>query len=266
MEGLVCLCLEAAPGYISLAVSAHPRPPATIASPLHTLFHTVPSSPSLSQRLQILDKSCGLGYNPLVCEGPRSSLSLKRPPHLHYHCATRFFYLIPFTHLLLTLDSSGVLPTFAIDYDPLLYEAPSKFILFSPPSIPQFFTRPSTLHTTLHTTVDSSHTRRLMNSIDHRIAKLRRHRDRCLRLLTTRHPATEAALGSVWFKQYRKAQDKIDCLQRQVSRLVKLCRHRDRCLRFLTNRYPTLEAAKGSKRYQQYRAAEVRIDCLQRQA
>jgi hypothetical protein len=41
-----------------------------------------------------------------------------------------------FTHLLLTLDSSGVLPTFAIDYDPLLYEAPSKFILSSPPSIP----------------------------------------------------------------------------------------------------------------------------------
>jgi hypothetical protein len=120
MEGLVCLYLEAAPGYISLAVSAHPRPPATIASPLHTLFHTVPSSPSLSQRLRILDKSRGLGYNPLVCEGPRSSLSLKRPLHLYYHCATRFFYLIPFTHLLLTLDSSGVLPTFAIDYDPLV--------------------------------------------------------------------------------------------------------------------------------------------------
>lgn len=159
-----------------------------------------------------------------------------------------------FTHLLLTLDSSGVLPTFAIDYDPLLYEAPSKFILSSPPSIPQFFTRLSTLHSTLHTTlytaVDSSHTRRLMNSIDHRIARLRRHRDRCLRLLTTRHPVTEAALGSVWFKQYRKAQDKIDCLQRQVSRLVKLCRHRDRCLRFLTNRYPILEAATGSKWYQ----------------
>jgi hypothetical protein len=192
MEGLVCLCLKAAPGYISLAVSAHPRPPATIASPLYTLFHTVPCLPSLSQRLRILDKSRGLGYNPLVCKGPRSSLSLKRPPYLH-HYTTRFFYLIPFTHLLLTLDSSGVLPTFAIDYDPLLYEAPSKFILSSPPSIPQFFTRPSTLHTT----VDSSHTRRLINSIDHRIARLRRHRNRCLRLLTTRHPATEAALGSV---------------------------------------------------------------------
>jgi hypothetical protein len=105
-----------------------------------------------------------------------------------------------------------------------------------------------------------------MNSIDHRIARLRRHRNRCLRLLTTRHPTTEAALGSVWFKQYRKAQDKIDCLQRQASRLVKLCRHRDNCLRFLTNRYPILEAAKGSKWYQQYRAAEVRVDCLQRQA
>jgi hypothetical protein len=94
MEGLVCPCLEAAPGYISLAVSAHPRPPATISSPLHTLFHTVPSLPSLSQRLRILDKSRGLGYDPLVCEGPRSSLSLKRPPHLH-HCALGSFTSSP---------------------------------------------------------------------------------------------------------------------------------------------------------------------------
>jgi hypothetical protein len=46
------------------------------------------------------------------------------------------FTLSSFTHLLLTLDSSGVLPIFAINYDPLLYEAPSKFILSSPPSIP----------------------------------------------------------------------------------------------------------------------------------
>jgi len=97
MEGLVCLCLEAAPGYISLAISAHPRRLATIASPLHTLFHTVPvpSLSSLSQRLRILDKSRGLGCDPLVCEGPRSSLSLKRPPLLYHHYATRFFYLIP---------------------------------------------------------------------------------------------------------------------------------------------------------------------------
>ena len=56
--------------------------------------------------------------------------------------------------------------------------------------------------------------RRLMNSIDHRIVRLRRYRDRCLRFLTTRYPTIEAALGSVWFKQYRKAQDKIDFLQR----------------------------------------------------
>jgi hypothetical protein len=94
-----------------------------------------------------------------------------------------------------------------------------------------------------------------MNSIDHRIVRLRRHRDKCLRILTTRCPAIEAALGSVWFKQYRKAQDKIDFLQRQVSRIIKLCRHRNRCLRLLTTRYPILEAAKGSKWYQEYRKA-----------
>jgi hypothetical protein len=95
-----------------------------------------------------------------------------------------------------------------------------------------------------------------MNSIDHRIVRLRRRRDKCLRFLTTRYPTIEAALGSVCFKQYKKAQDKIDCLQRQASRIVKLCRHRDRCLRFLTNRYPTLEAAKGSKWYQQYKITQ----------
>ena len=47
MAGLVCLYLEAAPDYISHAVSAHLRLPPTIVSPLHTPFHTVLSSPSL---------------------------------------------------------------------------------------------------------------------------------------------------------------------------------------------------------------------------
>jgi len=94
MAGLVCLCLEAAPGYINLTVSSHPRPPATIASPLH-IFSTLFPLHLLSQRLRILDKSRGLGCDPLVCEGPRSSLSLKRPPLLYHHYATRFFYLIP---------------------------------------------------------------------------------------------------------------------------------------------------------------------------
>jgi hypothetical protein len=46
------------------------------------------------------------------------------------------FILSSFIDLLLTLDSSGVLPTFALDYNPLLYKAPSKFILSLPPFIP----------------------------------------------------------------------------------------------------------------------------------
>jgi hypothetical protein len=42
---------------------------------------------------------------------------------------TRFFYSSAFTHHLLTLDSSGVLPTSPLTTIPLLYEAPSKCIL-----------------------------------------------------------------------------------------------------------------------------------------
>jgi hypothetical protein len=46
------------------------------------------------------------------------------------------FTLSSFTHLLLTLDNSSVLFTFAINYNPLFYKVPSKFILSSPPFIP----------------------------------------------------------------------------------------------------------------------------------
>ena len=42
---------------------------------------------------------------------------------------TRFFYSSSFTHHLLTLDSSGVLLTSLLIIIPLLYEAPSKYIL-----------------------------------------------------------------------------------------------------------------------------------------
>lgn len=103
-----------------------------------------------------------------------------------------------------------------------------------------------------------------MNSIPCRIRKLRAHCNRCLRFLTNRYPTIEAALWSVWFKQYRKAQDKIDYLQRQASRFCKLRAHCDRCLCFLTNCYLTIKAAKGPKWYQEYRKAQIRIDCLQR--
>jgi hypothetical protein len=57
---------------------------------------------------------------------------------------------------------------------------------------------------------------RLMNSIDHRIVRLCRHRDRCLRFLTTRYPILEAAKGSKWYQEYRRAQVRINCLQRQA--------------------------------------------------
>jgi hypothetical protein len=215
MAKLVCLSLAAAPGYIS---SRGFYPPSTSSNHRTSFAHSFPHCSLFTFFLSEASNSRQVSWpwlrSPRL-QGPRSSLSLKRPPHLHYQGATRFFYLISFTHLLLTLDSSGIVLTFAIDYDPLLYEAPSKFILFSPPSITQFL-RPSTLHTTLHTTVDSSHTRRHMNSIDHRIVRLRRHRDRCLRFLTNRYPTLEVATRSKWYQQYRAAEVRIDCLQRQA--------------------------------------------------
>ena len=61
------------------------------------------------------------------------------------------FTLSSFTYLLLTLDSSGVLPTFAIDYNPLLFEALHTLILYTAVDFAhnsahdrQFFTHPST--------------------------------------------------------------------------------------------------------------------------
>ncbi|KAF4633412.1 hypothetical protein G7Y89_g4704 [Cudoniella acicularis] len=75
-------------------------------------------------------------------------------------------------------------PYLAINYDPPLR---STLEVYSP-------RHPLYLHHPLH--LDSSHNRRLINSTDHRIVRLRQHRDRCLRFLTTRYPTIEAALRS----------------------------------------------------------------------
>ncbi len=151
---------------------------------LCTLFsNTAPSSPSLSQRLRILDKHRGFAAIPSSAKalGVRCLLNV-----LHISTTTVQLgssTLSSFTHLLLTLDSSGVLPTFVIDYDPLLFEALRTAVDSAHDSglctrlwtlhttldsahDSRLCTRLWTLHTTLHTTVDSSHTRRPMNSID----------------------------------------------------------------------------------------------------
>ncbi|PVH70986.1 hypothetical protein DL98DRAFT_617099 [Cadophora sp. DSE1049] len=143
MAGLVCLCLEAAPGYISLAVSAHPRPAVTIASPLHALFHTVPSF----NFSRTLDESRGLGCDPLLHEDSDSSslFSPRRPPHLHHHSAIRFlhsFLLRPPTSFTFFLSKASDLEHSRVLVSSpcprhylLLCEAASKFILSSPLSI-----------------------------------------------------------------------------------------------------------------------------------
>ncbi|KAH8799422.1 hypothetical protein F5884DRAFT_811932 [Xylogone sp. PMI_703] len=171
MAGLVCLCLEAAPGYISLAVSAHPRPAVTIASPLHALFHTVPSSPSLELSTSPVALAAIPSFTKTfqvyfllaalyVCTTTLQLGSLFIPPsptHLHS---------LSFFRRFRTLNSRQfpcLLPALDIDYDLLLCEAPSRLILSSPPST--FPPPPLQL--------DSSHDRRLMNSIDHYIVRLR---------------------------------------------------------------------------------------------
>jgi hypothetical protein len=104
--------------------------------------------------LAALDTS--LGRDPLVREDSPSSLSPRRPPHLHHHYTTRFFYSSSFTHLLLTLDSSGVfsLPLTLTTIPSSTKHPRSLFSPRRPPylhhlSTTRLFTRPPTLHTTI---------------------------------------------------------------------------------------------------------------------
>ena len=197
---LVCLCLAAAPGYIS---SRSFHPPSTSSNYCISFAYSFSTLFPL-HFLSLSHRGFEFSSSPVALAAiPSSAKALEvccLSNVLHNSTITiqlGSFTLSPFTYLLLTLDSSGILLTFAINYNPLLYKAPSKFILSSPPFILQFFTQLSTLHTTLHTTVDSSHTCRLINSINYRLVKLRRHYNKCFRLLTTRHPITEVALRSV---------------------------------------------------------------------
>lgn len=56
-----------------------------------------------------------------------------------------------------------------------------------------------------------------MNSLDRRVARLVGHRDRCLRFLAHHHPTLEAAKDTKWYRQYRTAQARIDCLRRRAQ-------------------------------------------------
>jgi hypothetical protein len=102
MADLVPLCHEAAPGYIS---SRSFRPPSTFSNH-HTsvkrFFSTLFPLHFLPHRGFELDESRSLSCDPLVCEGSRSLLSLRRAPYLHYYYTHSVLLLI-----LLHLSSSN---------------------------------------------------------------------------------------------------------------------------------------------------------------
>jgi hypothetical protein len=136
MARLVYLCLAAARGYIS---SRSFHLPSTSSNYRISFAHSFPHCSLFTFSLRGFEFST----SPVALAAIPSSAKALEVCYLSnvLHISTTTMQLgsftsSSFTHLLLTLDSSGVLPTFAIDYDPLLYEAPSKFILSSPLSIP----------------------------------------------------------------------------------------------------------------------------------
>jgi hypothetical protein len=141
MADLVCLCLAAAPGYISLAVSAHPRPLATVASlELSTSPWPWVRFPPSRRLFKFIFSSPPSKFAPPLCHSALHSFLL-RPPSSH----SRMHWILN------TRQFPCLLPALDICYDLLLCKAPSKFILSSPPStsLPPvcnstLFTRPST--------------------------------------------------------------------------------------------------------------------------
>ncbi len=158
MACLVRLGREAAPGYISLAVSAHPRPPATVISlELLTSPVALGAIPFFTKTLQvyfllatlhICTTTLPFGSALIPCS-PTFSLSSSRRP---WTLNTRQFPCL--------------LPALDICYNLLLCEAPSKFILSSPLST----SPPPVCNSTLFTR-PSTH-----NSINHHIVRLRQRR------------------------------------------------------------------------------------------
>ena len=145
-----------------------------------------------------------LGRDPLVREDSPSSLSPRRPLHLYHYYITRFFYSSSFTYLLLPLDSSGVfsLPSI-LTIIPSSTKHPRS--LFSPRRL---------LYLYYLSITRLLHDRRLMNSIDYRIVRLRRRRDKCLRFLKTRYPILEVAQGSQRYQEYTRVRVRLNCLLR----------------------------------------------------
>jgi hypothetical protein len=145
MADLVCFCLAAAPGYIS---SRSFHPPSTSSNHRISLGHSFP----ILFSLHLLSlRGFEFSTSPVALAAIPSSAKA-----LEVRCLSNVLHIsttpvqlgslisFSFTYFLLTLDSSGVLPTFAIDYDPLLFEA-----LYT-----------SILHTAVDSAHDSAHDRR----------------------------------------------------------------------------------------------------------
>jgi hypothetical protein len=170
MAGLVYLCLEAAPGYIS---SRSFRPPSTSSNHRISSEH---SSPSLSQRgLEFSTSPVALAAIPsstktlevyFLLAALRISTTLQPGSSLFPPSLTFFTFSLSEA---LDLELSTV---------PVSSPCPPHW-LQSPPlrSTLEVYSLLAALHiSTTLLRLDSTHDRRLMNSIDHRIVRLHRRR------------------------------------------------------------------------------------------
>ncbi len=124
MADLVYLCPIATPSYIS---SRSFHPPSTSSnyriSLRHSLLTLFPLHLLSLRSFEFSTSPIALAAIPLFAKALEVRYLLNV---LHISTTTiqlGSFTLSSFTHLLLTLDSSGVLPTFAINYNSLLFEA-----------------------------------------------------------------------------------------------------------------------------------------------
>jgi hypothetical protein len=190
MARLVYLCLKAALSYISLVVSVYPRPLKTIASPLYTLFYTIPSSPSL----ELSTSPVALAAIPSFTKTLQVYFLLAA---LHI-CTTTLQFgstLVPPSPTFFTFFLSEALD---LEHSTVPVSSPCPRHWLQSPSLQstlEVYSLLAAIHiSTTPLQLDSSHDGRLMNSIDYCIVYYVKHQTRSIPYPSSKPPPSLLSL------------------------------------------------------------------------